>query len=325
MSKVIDRTGKGSSINVAEFDANYDSLSGINEAQTGTTYTVTIDDQNRTLEFSNASPIAVTLTDIATISGALHTSDFKVTLKNIGAGLVTVTRGSTDTFDDASTSIELEQGEYATIQTDSTGAIWNIINDNRDVVTEDATQTLTNKTLTSPTVTSPVINTAVSGTAILDEDDMATDSATQLSTQQSIKAYVDNGAYPAFKAHRNAAYSYTAGNSVIFDTEVYDVTTDYSTSNGRFTPTVAGKYFVYARVTLGIAAGGTPYIETNKNGIASGRNYFVTTSGNVCYLEISDVIECNGATDYISIELSNSGTITNTSYQTYAFSHRVQA
>jgi len=49
-----------------------------------------------------------------------------------------------------------------------------------------AVQTLTNKTLTSP-----VLNTGVSGTAVLDEDDMVSDSATQLATQQSIKAYVD--------------------------------------------------------------------------------------------------------------------------------------
>lgn len=48
------------------------------------------------------------------------------------------------------------------------------------------TETLTNKTLTSP-----VLNTGVSGTAIKDEDDMASDSATHLATQQSIKAYVD--------------------------------------------------------------------------------------------------------------------------------------
>jgi len=56
----------------------------------------------------------------------------------------------------------------------------------------DATETLTNKTLTTPTLTSPVFNTAVSGTAVKDEDDMASDSATTLSTQQSIKAYIDN-------------------------------------------------------------------------------------------------------------------------------------
>jgi hypothetical protein len=56
----------------------------------------------------------------------------------------------------------------------------------QEIVGSAATQTLTNKTLTSP-----VLNTGVSGTAILDEDDMSSDSATQLATQQSIKAYVD--------------------------------------------------------------------------------------------------------------------------------------
>ena len=54
-----------------------------------------------------------------------------------------------------------------------------------------ATETLTNKTLTTPTLTSPVFNTAVSGSAVLDEDDLSSNSATKLATQQSIKAYVD--------------------------------------------------------------------------------------------------------------------------------------
>ena len=49
-----------------------------------------------------------------------------------------------------------------------------------------ATQTLTNKTLTSP-----VLNGTISGTSIKDEDNMASDSASHLATQQSIKAYVD--------------------------------------------------------------------------------------------------------------------------------------
>lgn len=55
------------------------------------------------------------------------------------------------------------------------------------VATLAGSQTLTNKTLTSA-----VLNTAVSGTAVLDEDNMASNSATQLATQQSIKAYVDS-------------------------------------------------------------------------------------------------------------------------------------
>jgi hypothetical protein len=54
------------------------------------------------------------------------------------------------------------------------------------VATLTGSQTLTNKTLTSP-----VLNTGVSGTAVLDEDNMVSDSNTQLATQQSIKAYVD--------------------------------------------------------------------------------------------------------------------------------------
>ena len=59
------------------------------------------------------------------------------------------------------------------------------------VSTTTATQTLTNKTLTSPTMTSPVLNTAVSGSAFLDEDNFASNSATKLASQQSIKAYID--------------------------------------------------------------------------------------------------------------------------------------
>ena len=59
------------------------------------------------------------------------------------------------------------------------------------VSTTTATETLTNKTLPAPTMTSPGLNTAVSGSAFLDEDNMASNSATKLASQQSIKAYID--------------------------------------------------------------------------------------------------------------------------------------
>ena len=64
-----------------------------------------------------------------------------------------------------------------------------------NLVGDTATQTLTNKTLTSP-----VLNTGVSGTAVLDEDNLASDSDTQLATQQSIKAYVDSSMTSAVTA-----------------------------------------------------------------------------------------------------------------------------
>jgi len=63
---------------------------------------------------------------------------------------------------------------------------------NGSILLETNSDTSTNKTFTSPTITSSVLDTGVSGTAFLDEDNMASDSATKLASQQSIKAYVDN-------------------------------------------------------------------------------------------------------------------------------------
>jgi len=54
------------------------------------------------------------------------------------------------------------------------------------LVGKATTDTLTNKTLTSA-----VLNDTISGTSIKDEDNMSSDSASHLATQQSIKAYVD--------------------------------------------------------------------------------------------------------------------------------------
>ena len=65
-------------------------------------------------------------------------------------------------------------------------------NANGDVVLITAAQTMSSKTFPSTTSTSPVLNTSVSGSAVLDEDDLSSNSATKVATQQSIKAYVDN-------------------------------------------------------------------------------------------------------------------------------------
>jgi hypothetical protein len=57
----------------------------------------------------------------------------------------------------------------------------------------DAKAPIASPTFTgTATVPSLILNTGATVTAILDEDDMASDSATALATQQSIKAYVDS-------------------------------------------------------------------------------------------------------------------------------------
>lgn len=64
-------------------------------------------------------------------------------------------------------------------------AVETAVNDHAaNAVDLTSSQVLTNKTLTSP-----VINTQITGTAIVDEDDMTSDSAVKVPTQQSVKAY----------------------------------------------------------------------------------------------------------------------------------------
>ena len=67
-----------------------------------------------------------------------------------------------------------------------TTAQFNTALSDNDFATLAGSENLTNKTLTSP-----ILNTAISGTAFKDEDDMASNSATAVASQQSIKAYVD--------------------------------------------------------------------------------------------------------------------------------------
>jgi hypothetical protein len=106
------------------------------------------------------------------------------------------------------------------------------------------TQTLTNKTLTSP-----VINTGVSGTAIKDEDDMASDSATHLATQQSIKAYVDRfipGIFsrPIF-SNGSSAYTVDVDAAAMFCKDKYCYWDSKLTTAAVSSPVASTKYYLY--------------------------------------------------------------------------------
>ena len=143
------------------------------------TFTGTMDATGMVL--SGASPLVFEgATDDAaetTLAFTDPTTDRTITFPNATGTIVLEATGSTLTnksIDLGNNTISGSLAEFNTaLQDDS-------------FVGLAATQTLTNKTLTSA-----VLNTAVSGSAILDEDDLSSNSATQLATQQSIKAYVD--------------------------------------------------------------------------------------------------------------------------------------
>jgi hypothetical protein len=186
-----------------------DSLSGVVDAKTND-YTVLYTDQNKTIEFTKGTAVTCTIDAVATIIAAIDTSEWAVTIKNLGAGVCTVNPNAAETIDGLAT-YTLNQYESVTIQLDDAGTGWNTISNSG--VSETKTQTLTNKTLTSP-----VLNTGVSGTAVKDEDNMASDSATHLCTQQSIKAYVDTDAVG------KVVTAYCTATTTVTSTTAIDVT-----------------------------------------------------------------------------------------------------
>lgn len=120
------------------------------------------------------------------------------------------------------------------------------------LVTDSGTQTLTNKTLTSPaintpTITSPVVDTSISGTAVLDEDNMASNSDTQLATQQSIKAYSDS----ATQTMTNKTLTSPVLNGSLTGTGVKDEDDMVSDSNTAVPTQQSVKAFVTASITSG--------------------------------------------------------------------------
>ena len=143
------------------------------------------------------------------------------------------------------------------------------------------TLTLTNKTFTTPTLTSPVFNTGVSGSAVADEDDMSSNSATKLVTQQSIKAYVDNtlaaldldfapdsgtgqnivlGSETMTMAGGTGVDSSASSNTVTFaiDSTVATLTGSQTFTNKTFTsPTINTMTFSSGQSTSGLSIGST--------------------------------------------------------------------
>ena len=132
---------------------------------------------------TGASGIIASATDVVEAITALNTDLTTISTDNhVFSGGSIIFEGATDDSFETTLAVTDPTADRTITLPNATGTVSLI----------DATETLTNKTLTAPTVTSGVFNTAVSGTAVKDEDDMSSDSATAVATQQSIKAFVEN-------------------------------------------------------------------------------------------------------------------------------------
>lgn len=113
------------------------------------------------------------------------------------------------------------------------------------------------------------------------------------------------GTGPAFSATMSADQTIgTSATKITFNTEVFDTNSNYDpTTNYRFTPTVAGYYqinFNLCTLPASGSASGQFYFYIYKNGSSYiQQRTFYSSAGNFLACQVSNVIYCNGTTDYI--------------------------
>lgn len=132
---------------------------------------------------------------------------------------------------------------------------------------------------------------------------------------------------PAFEANLSANQNISDATyvKVQFNTEVFDTDNCYDNStNYRFTPTVAGKYFVYSRLQLDSQAGSN--FDQGFNRIYKNGSVYSQTQMNMgnnlpenIMLNCHATIDMNGSSDYIEIfaylnDTSGTPTVRGTSY-----------
>ena len=130
---------------------------------------------------------------------------------------------------------------------------------------------------------------------------------------------------PAFEATKNAqqyGISLDSDVKITYETEIFDTAGNFASS--RFTPTTAGKYFVYCNQRLITETNGTlsrAQLKIFKNGsqYQSAESDFNLTDGYIRATNnnISSVIDMNGSSDYVEIygQIGNTnGNTTNTGF-----------
>ena len=286
-----------------------ESSQGIYATKVITATTATLDSADNLVVVNRNGNCVITM--VAGVNGK------RIVFKNMhaSAGTTTINRAGGDTFDNAATSITIVGTNASTeIWFESTNSRWHVTTPriHTHANAENGGSILTSPTITGATLITTVINTSVSGTAVLDEDDMASDSATALATQQSIKAYVDvTIGSPVFEAvlSGNQNILTTAVTKVEFDTEVVDTNSDYdNVTNFRFTPTTVGKYLTNVGLKLLSLNGNNGFIHLYKNGAPyRSREYGETINSDPEIAKnITAIVVMNGSTDYLEVFVSHS-------------------
>ena len=115
--------------------------------------------------------------------------------------------------------------------------------------------------------------------------------------------------YPAFEAHSDSNQSLTDNTyaKVALQTEVLDTNSNFdNSSNYRFTPTVAGKYYIEGQARGSGSNNDTlrnVYAAIYKNGslYKESRINFQPNEIELCAIQVSAIIDMNGSSDYVEL------------------------
>jgi len=115
--------------------------------------------------------------------------------------------------------------------------------------------------------------------------------------------------YPAFEAHSDSNQSLTDNTyaKVALQTEVLDTNSNFdNSSNYRFTPTVAGKYYIEGQARGSGSTNDTlrnVYAAIYKNGslYKESRINFQPNEIELCVIQVSAIIDMNGSSDYVEL------------------------
>ncbi len=88
---------------------------------------------------------------------------------------------------------------------------------------------------------------------------------------------------------------------VTWSTERYDTNSDFASD--KFTPQIAGKYLLYANITVntGLVDQKTVQVYIYKNGTAVARGRYTTSGTQYHTAPVTTVEDANGSTDYFEV------------------------
>ena len=152
-------------------------------------------------------------------------------------------------------------------------------------VTLDVPATAATYTLKLPTVTANLVS----------------DSAN--SVTQSMLSTGLAGTGPLFFARQTVSQTLTSGTNVkvTFTSEEFDTANCYDTSTSKFTPNVAGYYYISSHIRFGTSSACQSELAIYKNGSAWAVCSINQQGSNDQSGFINCMVYCNGSTDYIEI------------------------